>query len=318
MGKTTQTKTKLQNIIMRISTLLAITTSIAVSLGGLYLLNTTSPSVDKKFLQDDPILPTPVYDGWIHWKQRYGKTYGTDNDEKYRQTVYYSNWKKVVANNANTDDFEMELNEFADLKSEEFAAIYLGTKVDKTNSTENGSAVIMEYPKELDWSDDKTVVTPVKNQGQCGSCWAFSTTGSVEGAYGIKNKKLVSLSEQQLVDCAGGKYGNMGCNGGLMDNAFQYIMAKGIESESEYPYTAMDGTCMYANGEVEANLSGFKDVTANDSDALLAAVNVGPVSVAIYADPIQLYKSGVFTKACNGQLDHGVLVVGYGTDEKTG
>jgi len=157
-------------------------------------------------------------------------------------------------------------------------------------------------------------VTPVKNQGQCGSCWAFSATGAIEGAEFVATKKLDSYSEQQLVDCSKAQ-GNMGCNGGLMDYAFTYVQGKGIESEASYPYTARDGTCKYDATKVIGHVKGFVDVPQNSVDQLKAAINKQPVAVAIEADQIafQSYTSGVITKGCGQNLDHGVLAVGYGT-----
>merc|ERR1711964_898699 len=171
----------------------------------------------------------------------------------------------------------------------------------------------------VDWVA-KGAVTPVKNQGQCGSCWAFSTTGSAEGAYQIATGKLLSFSEQELVDCAG-SYGNQGCNGGLMDDGFKYLKAKGDEKEASYAYTAKTGTCnsakqSAADGVAAGAVTGLNDVTPQSCADLMAAVQKGPVSVAIEADQsgFQHYSSGVFSGTCGTQLDHGVLVVGYGTD----
>merc|ERR1711973_213420 len=169
----------------------------------------------------------------------------------------------------------------------------------------------------VDWRQ-KNAVTPVKNQGNCGSCWAFSTTGSVEGAAAIASGQLISLSEQQLVDCSKAEH-HGGCNGGLMDYGFQYIEDNhGITTEQDYAYTARDGTC---NGEKAAHhvvtVTDYKDVPRNNPDQLQQAVSQGPVSIAIEADKsvFQLYKEGVFSDSgCGTNLDHGVLVVGYGTD----
>jgi C1A family cysteine protease len=166
-------------------------------------------------------------------------------------------------------------------------------------------------------------VTPVKNQGQCGSCWSFSTTGALEGAYFIRYGKLVSFSEQQLVSCDnrqnGGK--DMGCNGGLMDNAFSWIEKNGgLCTEADYPYTSgttkSAGTCETSCTNVEnSQVHSFADVPAKSDDNMMDTLNIQPVSIAIQADQkdFQLYKSGVYTGVCGTQLDHGVLAVGYGT-----
>merc|ERR1712232_1487653 len=165
-------------------------------------------------------------------------------------------------------------------------------------------------------------VTDVKNQGQCGSCWSFSTTGSLEGANFINTGKLVSLSEQQFVDCAG-SFGNQGCNGGLMDNAFKYAEQAAICTEESYAYQAKAGQCKASSctiGVPDHDVTGYKDVTTDNKVDLMSAVAQQPVSIAIEADkPVfQLYKSGVLSGMCGSQLDHGVLVVGYGVDQKFG
>jgi len=177
-------------------------------------------------------------------------------------------------------------------------------------------------PDTVNWVDSGAV-TPVKDQGQCGSCWSFSTTGALEGAYYIKNGDLVSFSEQELVDCDNRKNGgkDMGCNGGLMDNAFSWIEKNGgLCAESAYPYTSgttkTAGTCDKSCTSVEGSkVTNFVDVSKNSDTAMMTALSKQPVSIAIEADQkdFQLYKSGVFTGGCGTNLDHGVLAVGYGT-----
>jgi len=227
----------------------------------------------------------------------------------------------IEAHNAQGKSYTLAMNHFGDLTHSEFLTGFVAPRFDATNMTRSGSTFLaasnVELPTSVDWRT-AGIVTPVKDQGQCGSCWSFSTTGSLEGQHARKTGNLVSLSEQNLVDCSG-KYGNQGCNGGLMDNAFQYIKANGgLDTESSYPYTAKDGTCKFSASSVGATVSGFSDIPSGDESALQAAVaNVGPVSIAIDAshNSFQFYSTGVYNEpACSSsQLDHGVLAVGYGT-----
>jgi len=181
---------------------------------------------------------------------------------------------------------------------------------------------LTNVPESIDWVNNGAV-TPVKNQGQCGSCWSFSTTGALEGAYYIKNGVLDSFSEQQLVDCDTRKNGgkDMGCNGGLMDNAFSWIEKNGgLCTEEDYAYTSgttktagtCDTSCTVVSG---SEIISYTDVKANSDNDMMSALAQQPVSIAIQADQkdFQLYNSGVFTGSCGTKLDHGVLVVGYGS-----
>lgn len=181
---------------------------------------------------------------------------------------------------------------------------------------------ILELPKSVDWIT-AGAVTPVKDQGQCGSCWSFSATGALEGAYFNKYQKLQSFSEQNLVDCDSLKNGGTdhGCSGGLMDNAFSWIGKNGgLCGESDYPYvsgtTKKEGTCQKTCSVVSgSNVINFVDVDSSSDTSMMAAVAKQTVSIAIEADQreFQMYKSGVFTGTCGTNLDHGVLIVGYGT-----
>lgn len=229
--------------------------------------------------------------------------------------VFSKNLQTIHEHNAKGESFKMAVNEFADLTADEFSQLFKGYKprakqTFQTKQMHDSSKVAVA--DSVDWRE-QGAVTPVKDQGQCGSCWAFSTTGSVESANFLSNGQLVSLSEQQLVDCAGAN-GNLGCNGGLMDDAFEYIIGnQGIGLESDYSYTGRDGTCKAVRSAV--TISGYKDVKESDESDLLSAVNITPVSIAVDAGlNWQLYGNGVM-KGCHGKsLDHGVLVVGYGTD----
>jgi len=251
------------------------------------------------------------------WVSQWNKNY--EHDEFFtRYNVFKANLDKVVMHNESNSTFSMAMNEFGDLTWEEFKATRLGYK-HRANSflrSKNHPLLKAEAaPTAVDWRQ-KNAVTEVKNQEQCGSCWAFSTTGAVEGIHAIKSGKLVSISEQQLVDCSSSQ-GNQGCSGGLMDQGFEFIVQNGgICSESAYPYKAADGTCKTSCEKV-VQINGYKDVPENDETALLSAVAGQPVSVAIEADQevFQFYSDGVLDSAdCGTNLDHGVLVVGYGTD----
>jgi len=228
--------------------------------------------------------------------------------------------------NAANHSYTLAMNEFGDLSFAEFKAKYYGYKPIKQPYLQSKNTVTPKVegslPTSLDWraaaKNPKNVVavTAVKNQQQCGSCWAFSSTGAIEGQWAIAGHPLVSLSEQQLVDCSG-SYGNQGCNGGLMAQAFEYVIANGgICSEAAYPYQAADGTCQTTCTNV-AKISSYANLPQNQEATLMPAIQNGPISIAIEADQdvFQFYSGGVFNNpACGTNLDHGVLIVGYGTD----
>ena len=249
------------------------------------------------------------------FKKKYNKTYG-GNEHQRRLEIFSTNLKRINEINSVKRNFTVGMNKFTDLTREEFAATYLGYKPKNQNRIRNVVALNSAIPDRVDWRKENAV-TKIKDQGQCGSCWAFSVTGALEGLQGVSQKKLIPLSEQQLVDCST-SYGNEGCNGGDMDLAFKYVKDKGIQSEDDYPYYAWDYDCAYNASKVVFNISGWADVAQNSTDALAQAVANGPVSVAIEADQevFQYYQWGILdTFECGHYLDHGVLVVGYVKDD---
>jgi len=218
---------------------------------------------------------------------------------------------------------KVAMNKFGDLSSQEFGKIYNGLRIPANYVHKSNGFVPKQasLPDTWDWTQ-QGAVTQVKNQGQCGSCWAFSTTGSVEACHFFGTKNLVSLSEQNLVDCSDDQ-GNEGCNGGLMTQAMDYIIAnKGIDTEASYAYTAEDGTCSYNAANSGSTEAAYTNVPSGDEGALQNSIYQGPTSVAIDAsqNSFQFYSSGVYDEPdCSPtQLDHGVLGVGWGTDSGSG
>jgi len=263
---------------------------------------------------------------WAAYKAAYGKRY-TRQEEPERRAQWQRNAAAAAAHNLAADmgeySFSLGVNEYADLTPSEYQQHLTGYR-SKGARRAAGAAFLAPHgaaiPDSWDWRQHG-YVTPVKNQGACGSCWAFSATGALEGQHFRQTGEvtMVPLSEQNLVDCSG-NWGNNGCNGGLMDQAFSYIKDnKGIDTETAYPYTARDGACKFSNASVGATDAGFVDIPSGDEEALKAAVaTVGPIAVAIDAGHIsfQLYKHGVYwSYFCSStSLDHGVLVVGYGSE----
>ena len=254
------------------------------------------------------------------WVATFDKQYETkDIFNKYAQ--FKKNHFKIQQHNSEGHSWQMAMNQFGDLTMDEFRAQHTGySHVNNDFMRAKNVADLSDVVADdsVDWRT-KGAVSPVKNQGQCGSCWAFSTVGGLEGVNEIKTGTMTQFSEQELVDCAGST-GNQGCNGGLMDNAFKWVQSNGLCEENAYgPYTASDGTCHKSQCKSAVSITGYKDVTQGSEDDLAKAVTKNPVSIAIEADQsgFQFYSGGVFTGACGKQLDHGVLVVGYGTEDNT-
>ncbi|XP_033725078.1 cathepsin L1-like [Pecten maximus] len=280
-------------------------------LSVLYVCTIATPLID-------PILD----EEWTIFKKTYSKQY-EEHEELMRRIIWEDNARFVQKHNLEASNgqhtFTTGMNEFGDMTNREFVSMMNGYIMRNTTSS-----LIFDVSDEsvaddsVDWRE-KGYVTGVKNQEQCGSCWAFSTTGSLEGQHFKKDGKLVSLSEQDLVDCSK-KEGNKGCKGGLMDNGFRYIKENnGIDTEESYPYRGKDGKCKFEASNVGATDTGFVDVKSKSVSALQQAVStIGPISVAMDAShrSFQMYRSGIYKeRMCSStKLDHGVLAVGYGTE----
>jgi cathepsin L len=247
---------------------------------------------------------------WDEYKQQFGKVYNGGEEDK-RQAIFESNKQMWGEHESGAI---LGATQFSDITLEEFQQLPI--RGFKTAANSGLPKVgVHEFQGEtlaesVDWTT-KGAVTPVKDQGQCGSCWAFSTTGGLEGAWQLSSGNLVSMSEQQFVDCS---KQNSGCNGGLMDYAFEFAEGTAVATESSYAYTARDGSCKssFTTAIPQGGVTGYSDVSSSAS-ALKSALNSNPVSVAIQADQsvFQQYTGGVITSGCGSNLDHGVTAVGY-------
>ncbi|XP_060582682.1 procathepsin L-like [Ruditapes philippinarum] len=264
---------------------------------------------------------------WESYKTTYGKQY-EPHVEGLRRAIWESNIQYVERHNLEADrglhTYRLGMNEYGDMTNKEFVGMMNGYKQNVSRSvcskfTPPLNVNLGDLPDSVDWRP-KGYVTEIKNQGQCGSCWSFSTTGSLEGQNFKKTGKLVSLSEKNLMDCSKPE-GNMGCEGGLMDQAFAYVIKnKGIDTEESYPYKPKNGRCEFKESNIGATEVSCMDIDmGSESDLQAAVATVGPISVAIDAShpSFQMYRSGVYNeRRCSSKkLDHGVLAVGYGTED---
>ncbi|KAJ1441872.1 Peptidase C1A, papain C-terminal [Sesbania bispinosa] len=254
------------------------------------------------------------------WMAQYGKVYKDAYEKEKRFQIFKKNVEFIESFNAARDKpFNLSINQFADLESEEFKASLNGQK--KPRGLETATETLFRYdsvtdiPASMDWRK-RGAVTPIKDQRKCASCWAFAAVAAIEGIHQITTGKLVSLSEQELVDCVRGN--SEGCNGGYMEDAFEFIVKKGgIASEAFYPYKDINRTCRVKK-EIQhaARIKGYEKVPVNSEMALLKAVTNQPVSVYIDAgaggSAFQFYSSGILTGKCGTDLNHSVTVVGYG------
>jgi len=269
---------------------------------------------------------------FVNWMGQHNIAY--DISEFFtRFHLFTAKLDQIIEHNAANSSWTQGTNQFTASTADEMASIltYRQSSNAESQSNEETKHNLQSYqtqtnPTSVNWVTANKV-SAIKNQGNCGSCWSFSSTGAIEIANAIKhNTTVIPLSEQQLIDCST-SYGNQGCNGGSMYEAFAYTKANGgLASEAAYPYKYVNGvtspasTCQSSTIPKTSTIQGFTQVASNNAQALENAVVLGGVSVAIDASgsQFQSYSSGVFTGSCGTSLDHGVLVVGYGVDSVTG
>ncbi|GAM23991.1 hypothetical protein SAMD00019534_071660 [Acytostelium subglobosum LB1] len=257
------------------------------------------------------------------YQSKFNKQY-TSEEYSARFATFKANLKNINALNKKSEQLESTaqfgVTEFADMNQAEFRKYYLNAvqAVRPDNAVVAEDLPVDDIPTAVDWRT-KGAVTPVKNQGQCGSCWSFSTTGNVEGQWFLAGNTLTGLSESNLVDCdhecmiyQGQNSCDDGCNGGLQPNAYTYIIKTGgIDTEESYPYKAKDETCNFNAANIGAKISNFTFVSQNETQMAAYLAQHGPLAIAADAVEWQFYIGGVFDFPCGKSLDHGILIVGY-------
>jgi len=257
---------------------------------------------------------------YINYLAQFNKEVSNADDFNFRHAIFQAVNAYITSHNNTESSFKLGHNQFSDWTHEEYRSL-LGLR----EGLQQENVVVFNAentPESVNWVE-AGAVTGVKNQGSCGSCWSFSTTGAMEGAHYVATGELLSFSEQQLVDCATGIYLNMGCNGGNPLWAYRYLKKHYAELETEYPYTSGNGDdstdCLYdSHSKTAVEVQASASVTSEDRDQMKAALAQQPLAVLVEADKMafQTYQSGVLTSdACGTQLDHAVLAVGYGTED---
>jgi cathepsin F len=268
-----------------------------------------------------------IFKQFTSFQKTFGKQYNHAEEFKHRFEIFKMNYNRIDLTNFNLEksgqkSHEFGITQFMDLTPTEFAKTHLNLKMDmmskiRARSVEQKPTFAFgDAPENFDWRE-KGVVSSVKDQGSCGSCWAFSAMGNIESEYAIKTGKVVDFSEQQLVDCDKGQ--DEGCNGGLMEYAFKYLEDNGVMADKDYSYTGSDGTCKYDKTKVVAHVTGYEFAPKDEAQMKQLLFENGPYAIAINATPLQFYFWGIFDPwfqwICSPEeLNHGVLLVGYGVE----
>lgn len=276
----------------------------------------------RAHLHHDPDLD----DEWKLFKKHHGKKYKNKEEESKRRHIFEEHVEHIQQHNLHADfgkhQHRVGVTKFSDWTHEEFKNhLTYKSPTKKVKSTRKAKHIHPDHlPSTVNWVT-QGAVTPVKDQGQCGGCYTFSSTGALEGQVFRKTGQLVSLSEENLLDCSS-NYDNQDCNGGTMQACFQYVQDNGgIDTEASYPYTSGNGVdnsqCNYDPNNSGATVSNIQTIPSGDEQALARALaTVGPISIAIDASNLQNYQTGVYAdpSCSSSNLDHAVLLVGYGTD----
>ncbi|QCE16653.1 cysteine proteinase 15A-like [Vigna unguiculata] len=299
---------------------------------SLLLFSATLAIAERIDGEDDLLIRQVVPDAEEHllnaehhfsaFKAKFGRTYATQEEHDHRFRIFKNNLLRAKSHQKLDPSAVHGVTKFSDLTPAEFRRQFLGLKPLRLPSDAQKAPILPtnDLPSDFDWRDHGAV-TGVKNQGSCGSCWSFSAVGALEGAHFLSTGELVSLSEQQLVDCdhecdpeERGAC-DSGCNGGLMTTAFEYSMkAGGLMQEKDYPYTGRDrGPCKFDKSKIAASVANFSVVSLDEEQIAANLVKNGPLAVGINAVFMQTYIGGVSCPyICGKHLDHGVLLVGYG------
>ncbi|KAL9388493.1 hypothetical protein Peur_017098 [Populus x canadensis] len=314
-----------------ILTVLLAFSSVSVAVTDLYdnpqdptiLQVTDNPTLDNRKFMKNGLNLLGTEEKFKMFIKEHNKEYATREEYVHRFGIFGNNLIRAVEHQALDPTAIHGVTPFMDLTEEEFERMYAGVLGGGTVPVEKGSVSFMDasgLPDSFDWRE-KGAVTDVKIQGSCGSCWAFSTTGSVEGANFIATGKLLNLSEQQLVDCdrvcdkTDKASCDDGCGGGLMTNAYRYLIeAGGLQEESSYPYTGKSGECKFDPEKIAVKVANFTNIAVDENQIAANLVHHGPLAIGLNAIFMQTYIGGVSCPLICGKkwLNHGVLLVGYG------